>query len=522
MKRKQRPSAAAAAADVDADEPTQAPLPLDSFSGDVCAALTARYGRSAAPQHRHLLASAAAIRSILVDDGLSLTPASYLPAAVSALQAAGAADPGAASALASLLAILLPHIPSSPSSLPPAAASESASALAAFLSSPDASKLPTGTVRSVVKSLGHLTLHLDAAGDWGAVAAPLEALLAASVDQRPKVRKCAQECVEKLFAYLEQSGCAKKVSNAAVGMFEKHISSARSHVNLDSDVSDDKETEAVHMIGTMAVLVPYLSKKAMKRVFSDAYQLLSSCFTPLTRHVLRLLGVLLDHLKAENVESELESLVSLVVAYLSYDERKPDDTIVAALHLMKICLAKLMGRQELWMEALPAAFEAVLGYLVAGSKCSDDLGKMLQDCIDSHIGRNVSGTTGPLLTNCEVEGSSDQAAIKSICLSINNRLHACDAPPDSILAVVLVLFLKLGERSYIFMKDILLTLSQFATKMDKESQLKSVEECIGAAVIAMGPDKILSLIPIAFDRNRLMCSNTWLLPILESSIWIMT
>ena len=43
----------------------------------------------------------------------------------------------------------------------------------------------------MVKSLGHLTLHLDAAADWDAVAAPLEALLAASVDQRAKVRKLA-------------------------------------------------------------------------------------------------------------------------------------------------------------------------------------------------------------------------------------------------------------------------------------------------------------------------------------------
>jgi hypothetical protein len=98
MKRKQTDPAAAA----EADEPAQPSLPLDSFSGDVCAALAARYGRSAAPQHRHLLASAAAIQSILLDDSggplLPLTPASYVPAAVSALRAAGsAADADAAS-----------------------------------------------------------------------------------------------------------------------------------------------------------------------------------------------------------------------------------------------------------------------------------------------------------------------------------------------------------------------------------------------------------------------------------------
>ncbi|ONM34371.1 ARM repeat superfamily protein [Zea mays] len=379
MKRKQRALAAAANADLDsdADEPTQTTLPLESFSGDACAALTARYGRSSAPQHRHLLASAAAIRSILLDDGLPLTPASYLPAAVSALRAAGSADPAAAAALASLLVTLLPHIPSSPSPLPPDAASESASALAAFLSSPDASRLPTGTVRSVVKSLGHVTLHLDAAADWDAVAASLEALLAASVDQRAKVRKCAQESVEKLFAYLAQCDCTKKASNAATCMFEKHISSVQSIVHLNSDISEGKETEAAHMLGTMVNLVPYLSKKARKNVFLDAYQLLNPCFTPLTRHTIRLLVTLLDHLKAEGVESEVESLVSLVVAYLPYDEKKPDDTIVSAFHLIKSCLDKLVGRSKLWMEALPTALEAVSGYLTLGRKCSDDIAKVV-------------------------------------------------------------------------------------------------------------------------------------------------
>jgi len=67
---------------------------------------------------------------------------------------------------------------------------------------------------------------LDAAADsddWDAVAVPLEALLAACVDQR------AKEIVEKLFAYLGQCDCTKKASNAATDMFDKHISSSQSH-----------------------------------------------------------------------------------------------------------------------------------------------------------------------------------------------------------------------------------------------------------------------------------------------------
>ena len=87
------------------------------------------------------------------------------------------------------------------------------------------------------------------------------------------------------------------------------------------------------------------------------------------------------------------------------------------------------------------------GYLILGSKCSDDIAKVVQHCIDSHIDQNVLVTNGPQLTNSGVEGLSDQSALKSICLTIKSRLHTCAYPPDSILTVVLGLFLKLGMSS---------------------------------------------------------------------------
>lgn len=374
-------------------------------------------------------------------------------------------------------------------------------------------------MRSVVKSLGHLALLLDAAADWDAVATPLEALLASSVDQRAKVRRCAQESVEKVFAYLERSGCVKKASNAAIALFETHISSVRSLANLDSDASEAKETEAVHMLGAVAVLVRYLSKKARNTVFSGACQLLSRCFSPLTRHVIRLMETLLEHLKAENVESELENLISLVLAYLPYDEKKPDDTIIAALQLMRSCLAKLTDNPKQWRKALPAAFEAVSGYLILDRKCSEDVAKLLIDCIDSHVDQSIFLTNESRLHDCDAEDSSDGAAIKAICLSINKKLRKCVSPPDSVLTIVLVLFLKLGKSSCIFMKDILLTLSRLGSKIRKEPRLRNVEQCLGAAVVAMGPDKIHSLLPISFDEDWFTCSNTWLLPILDKYIY---
>ena len=34
-------------------------------------------------------------------------------------------------------------------------------------------------------------------------------------------------------------------------------------------------------------------------------------------------------------------------------------------------------------------------------------------------------------------------------------------------------------------------------------------------MVAMGPERLLSLIPISLDKGNLTCSNTWLIPILK-------
>lgn len=48
-----------------------------------------------------------------------------------------------------------------------------------------------------------------------------------------------------------------------------------------------------------------------------------------------------------------------------------------------------------------------------------------------------------------------------------------------------------------------------------DSQL---QRCIGSVVIAMGPEKILSVVPISLHPDDLSCSNVWLVPILRDYV----
>lgn len=45
-----------------------------------------------------------------------------------------------------------------------------------------------------------------------------------------------------------------------------------------------------------------------------------------------------------------------------------------------------------------------------------------------------------------------------------------------------------------------------------------LENCIGSAVIAMGPEKILTDVPITLNAEDFTCSNIWLVPILKNYV----
>lgn len=45
-----------------------------------------------------------------------------------------------------------------------------------------------------------------------------------------------------------------------------------------------------------------------------------------------------------------------------------------------------------------------------------------------------------------------------------------------------------------------------------------LQQCIGSAVTAMGPERILALLPISLDTENFTCSNIWLVPILDKYV----
>jgi len=151
---------------------------------DLCQQLMDRYANSAAPQHRHLLATAAALRSNIAAESLPLTPPAYFAAAISALDAAEALDPVALSAVVSFMAIALPLVP--PGGIAASKSHEASEILVAVLAR-EGEELGAACVRAMVKCLGVLIGFCDLE-DWDGMKLGFEALLKFSICKRPKVR----------------------------------------------------------------------------------------------------------------------------------------------------------------------------------------------------------------------------------------------------------------------------------------------------------------------------------------------
>ncbi|KHG08770.1 RRP12-like protein [Gossypium arboreum] len=346
MKKKQIPNSPLDDKETPKEIDNENEIPLEDGS-DICQQLMDRYSKSSAPQHRHLMATAAAMRSILSSESLPLSPPAYFAASISALDDDSAAtlDSTAIGALLTFLSLVVPAVPKGGI----------------------ASGKAKEAVEVVVRVLGKEGLGVASlrSGDWHSVQFGLESLLGFAIDKRPKVRRCAQEYLEKFFKSSQSSDVMKEATL---------LSSEASVASHASDI--------------------------MKELITD-------------------------HIDLKSLSSDNNGL-----------------------------------------------------------------------------------------------GSEEADALKSICSIFENTLSSSDGiPNEHVLAVLTVLFQKLGESSYIFMKGIVHKLADLMTRISgNTSNTNHLQNCVGSAVTVIGPERILTLLPITLSVDNFMHSNMWLVSILKDYV----
>ncbi|KAB2631281.1 RRP12-like protein [Pyrus ussuriensis x Pyrus communis] len=399
---------------------------------DICQQLMDRYKKSSAPQHRHLLATAAAMRAILAAESLPLTPPAYFAATISSIDemsssASQTLEPTATAALLSFLAMVLPLVP--PGSVSSAKAGEAVSMLMGLLKREEELSMPA--VRALVKCLGVLV------GFY---------------------------CLENIFKSLQSRTVIKEVSKLTLSKLKGYMPLA---VELSASQTSDgpKHLEVLHMLNVVKLTIPFLSKKVGSKLLSEINELVVSRFSTLTRHVLQIIETLFESSRANAIISETEATIASLASYVSLGDEVPSDTVMLAATLLKSSLFILhAGESTSWINSLPLVCSSVAGLLTSEASTASHASDILKELISQFV---------------------DQ---------------------------------KRGI-SYVYMRSILLNLANSMTRASGDkSNTDHLQKCIGTAVIAIGPERILELVPISLNASDFTCSNIWLVPILKDYV----
>ncbi|KAI9392131.1 hypothetical protein POPTR_006G050000v4 [Populus trichocarpa] len=490
---------------------------------EICQQLLSRYSASTAPQHRHLLATAAALRSILTAESLPLTPSAYFAAAINNLSDSKTLDSTAIAALLSFVSIVVPLIEEK--GIKDAKVKEAVAVLVEV--AVEREGVGVGSLGCVVKCLGVMILGFCDLEEWDSVKAGFESLIKFSVDKRPKVRRSAQDCLEKVFKSFRSSSVVKEASKLVFSLFKNYMPVAltlsESRIfdeSKEETLSKLEHLEVIHMLNLLKVTVPYLSVKISSKVLPELVKLLRSDFSVLTRQIFQNIEAFFVSSSDEVIGPQQENIIDSLSGYLSLGQKNPVDTVLSAATLLRTILNKLQaGGSSSWTSNGHKIFGSTAGLLTdeaTASQASDIMKELINHYIDP---KEVEINESQSLDDSSQE-SEEANMIKSTCAVLENILNSCDGiPNEHLLGVISVLFKKLGDISHIFMKNIVLKLADLMNDAGRDKpDTNHLQNCMGSAVVAIGPEKMLMLVPISIDPDSFTCSNIWLVPILKDHV----
>ncbi|KAI3833787.1 hypothetical protein MKX03_016819 [Papaver bracteatum] len=450
------------------------------------------------------------MRKVLEKEGLPLTPLSYFAATMSSIQdrinffsSSSSSNTrkyfSSPTALTSFLSILLPFIPSQ--SLPSAKANDAVSVLVSLLKIPEVAQSPA-TIRSVIKSLGFLIKLCDLK-HWQFAQSVFEMILEFSIDKRPKVRKCAQVCVEEIY-------------------------------KADSERAEElKLMESVHMLRVLKRIVQYLSNDVWK-VMSQIHKIMGSKFSLLTRRIFAVLEAILE--RAEEIIVPKIVIFALGEYASTKKNNNPVDTVLRACVLSKRCIDKIYvdaDKRSIWVANLHLVFKPIANIECAGISVSGEAAGVLKELVDRYIDDDLmisaskaAGVLKVMTTSVSeaLKKARESGALELVCDAIKTMLltKSDEALDENILSVISHMFLELGQLSYFYLKDVvheLAKLLRIANGDLTRTNCQYLEKCFGSAVIAMGAEKILTLLPVvSFEEEELTSLNIWILPILRKYV----
>lgn len=477
---------------------------------DIGASVLSRFSTSDDEEHRHLCVVVGAMAQELKDQNVSLSPVAYFGATVSALDRLSS-DDSAVGALLCFLPFVMPRI--SPAIL----RKKRQLLLQLLVRVLKDFRLSSNAKVAGIMSISSLLVIRDTGVGWSDVSEFYGFLLGFITDSDARVRQESHQCIRDVLQSFQGSPLIAPASEGITNVFRRLILLTGESQGAPAEKGAQ---EILHVLEALKDCLPYISMK-YKTTILKFYKTLLGVRKPLvTRRVTDSLNILCLH---PNVEVSAEALVDLLVSLAGcvVMEETSADGLTFTARLLDVGMRKTHTlNRQICIDRLPPVLNALQdifgsGFEEAKFAATEAMKNLIQGCVDEEL---IKQAVDQITTKSELNArKSTPSIIGRICATIASLLdNRYRSEWDMAFQVLSVLFDKLGEFSSTLLRGILANMANIANESDENFlERKQLQECMGSALQAIGPEVFLSIIPLNLRADNLSEVNDWLFPIFK-------
>ncbi|XP_022035873.1 RRP12-like protein [Helianthus annuus] len=488
---------------------------------DFCTTILSRFSTSTDPQHHHLCSIISNISQSLKHLNHPLTPLAYLLATCTSLDKLLSSDPNPPPhhihPLITIVCMVLPTISPAVIRKQNDCVSGLLTRVVMMMSHDD------GVVVSGLKCVSHL-LVVGHRTSWSHVSNCLFGVLLRFIaDSRLKVRKQAHLCLRDVMQGFQETSVLSPASEAIATTFEKFLQLAG---GLDTNPNPNPQEgsraqEVLYVLDSLKDTLPLVSLKFSTRILYYFKYLLALHQPVATRRITDALYLLCLQPTVDVSPEALVDLLCSLATSVSSNEMSGDNlSFVARLldaGMKKVCSLN----RHACVVKLPVVFSAFKDILASEheeplSVAMEALKSLIHTCIDGSL---IKQGVDQIMASGSVRKSAP-TIIEKLCATVESLLdYRFAAVWDMSFQVVAAMFDKLGEFSSCFLKGTLKSLEGIQKLPDDDFLYrKQLHDCMGVAVVALGPETFLKLLPLNVEAKDLSDVNVWLFPILKQNI----
>uniref|UniRef100_A0A803LVY2 RRP12-like protein n=1 Tax=Chenopodium quinoa TaxID=63459 RepID=A0A803LVY2_CHEQI len=491
--------------------------PIEEQNEDFCTSIISQFGKSNNEQHLNLCNVIGTMSQGLKDNNVPLLPAAYFGSIVSSLdRLCVSSDSSSTSpdhnveALLTLMSLIMPRIP--------VGSLRKRKVLLLDLLIrvlQGGSCLSTDGVVAGLSCVSGLLVIRDSL-NWSDVSQYYGFLLAFVTHSDSKVRKQSHICIRDVLQSFQRCPLLAPASEGFTSMFQKLVLLAGASKGAPAEIAQ----EILHVLEALKDCLPYISMK-YKTSILKYYKTLLGVRKPLvTRRITDSLYVLCLDPSVEVKPEDLVDLLSALATSVQVDETSADGMNVTA-RLLDVGMRKVYNlNRQICVDKLPLVLNALQdifgsGFEEAKFAATESLKNLIQACVDEDlIKKGVDRANSNLDFN---NRKSAPSIIEKICATIGSFLdNRYRSEWDMAFQIVSLMFDKLGTFSSVLLRGSLESLASIEKESEEDfPERKKLQDCIGSALAAVGPEVFLCILPLNLEADTLSDINGWLFPILK-------